>query len=281
MTKSPITIATAQSFISKDVRENGVEIRKLMTQAHKQGARLVNFPEGAMSGYVDKKAQILDWADVDWAALREELELTCKLAKELKLWVALGCNHQLTAPNKPHNSIYIISDEGKIHTRYDKQWCSNNETLNWYTPGKHLTTFEVDGWKFGCAICVEIQFPELFLTYGAEQIDCLLYSVYRDDSMFGIQAQAYAACNNFWFSLSSAQQASSSLPSKMIGPSGQIQTSCEPNESTLCISTLDMSDENYHVALNHARPWRAIARQSDFYNSGNITDERSSNKNSF
>lgn len=279
MTKSPITIATAQSYISKDVRENGLEIRSLMARAHAKGARLINFPEGAMSGYV--KAQIHDWSEVDWQVLREELEQTSALAKELKIWVALGCNHQLSEPHRPHNSIYIISDEGNIHTRYDKQWCSYNETHNWYTPGKHLTTFEVDGWKFGCAICVEIQFPELFLAYGAEQIDCMLYSVYRDDTMFGIQAQAYAATNNFWFSLSSAQQASNNLPSKMIGPSGYIQTSCQPNESTVCLSTLDMSEPSYDIALHKARPWRAIVRNTDFYKSANITDERSSNKNSF
>ncbi len=279
ITKAPITIATAQSYIAQDVRENGVEIRKLMTQAKEQGARLINFPEGAMSGYV--QAQIKDWQDVNWEALREELELTRQLAAELNLWVALGCNHQLSEPHKPHNSIYIISDTGDVHTRYDKQWCSYNETHNWYTPGKHLTTFEVDDWKFGCAICVEIQFPELFLAYGAEQIDCLLYSVYRNDTMFGIQAQAYAATNNFWFSLSNASQESSGLASKMIGPSGYIQTSCQPDTSTLCISTLDMSEPSYDVALHKAKPWREIVRNTDFYKSSNITDERSSNLQSF
>jgi len=83
--------------------------------------------------------------------------------------------------------------------------------------------------------------------------------------MFGIQAQAYAATNNFWFSLSSAKQASTDLPSKMIGPSGYIQTSCQSNESTLCISTLDMSEPSYDIALHKARPWRKIVRNTDFY----------------
>lgn len=281
MSKSPIIIATAQSYISKDVRENGSEIRRLMTLAYKQGARVINFPEGAMSGYVGKSAQIEDWQEVDWEVLREELEETRKLARELKLWVALGCNHQLSEPHRPHNSIYIISDEGMIHTRYDKQWCSNNETLNWYTPGTGRCTFEVDGWKFGCAICIEIQFPELFIAYGTEdQIDCLLYSVFKDDVMFGIQAQAYAATNNYWFSVSNAQQKSLNLPSKMIGPNGKVQ-STQANSSKLCISTLDMDDPSYDIALHKAKPWRAKARQPEFYASGKIDDERSSNRQEF
>ena len=50
MTKRPMKLATAQSQISADVRENGREIRTLMRQARSEGAAIVHFPEGAMSG---------------------------------------------------------------------------------------------------------------------------------------------------------------------------------------------------------------------------------------
>ncbi len=56
MSKRPITIATAQSYISADVRENGQEIRRLMQQARGEGAAIIHFPEGALSGYT--KSQI-------------------------------------------------------------------------------------------------------------------------------------------------------------------------------------------------------------------------------
>jgi hypothetical protein len=73
MKTQSLTIATAQSFISKDVRENGLEIRRLMKLASQAGARLIHFPEGAMSGYA--KRQIKNWEEVDWKLLRGELEL--------------------------------------------------------------------------------------------------------------------------------------------------------------------------------------------------------------
>jgi predicted amidohydrolase len=50
MTKRPVKIATAQSQISADIRENGREIRRLMQQARAKGAAIVHFTEGAMSG---------------------------------------------------------------------------------------------------------------------------------------------------------------------------------------------------------------------------------------
>ena len=125
-----IKIAAASTRVSQDVRENGRHLRELMTQASEAGARLIHFPEGALSGYV--KAQILDWKQVDWCALRAELDATADHARQLHLWTVFGCNHRLTPPNRPHNSLYVVSDEGALIGRYDKRFCSNTEINDWY-----------------------------------------------------------------------------------------------------------------------------------------------------
>src|SRR5215472_11833416 len=125
MSKRPFKIAAAQSRISPDVRENGREIRRLMRQAYTDGAKLVHFPEGAMSGC--SKAQIKSWADFDWTALVEELRATASLARELGVWVIVGSSHRLTPPHRPHNSLYVISAHGELVTRYDKRFCSHTE----------------------------------------------------------------------------------------------------------------------------------------------------------
>lgn len=78
-----ISIATAQSTISTDVRTNGKLIRQLMQEACKASARLIHFPEGALSGYT--KSQIKHWENVDWPVVQEELEETATLARELSL----------------------------------------------------------------------------------------------------------------------------------------------------------------------------------------------------
>jgi apolipoprotein N-acyltransferase len=169
--KQPIVLATAQSVITPDVRANGAEIRRLMEIARAQGADIVHFPEAAMSGYT--KSQIKSWDDVDWKALEAELEQTARLAAGLGLWAVIGCAHRLTAPNRPHNSLYIISARGAVVTRYDKQWCSHTEITRFFSPGQGLGVFEVGGWRFGCALCIEIQFPELFQAYRARDVDCM------------------------------------------------------------------------------------------------------------
>src|SRR5438046_2997023 len=103
MLKRQITMATAQSQISPDVRENGREIRRLMQQARSEGAAIVQFPEGAISGCT--KSQIKSWGKVDWDALVHELRLAAGLARELGLWVVVGSSHRLTSPHRPHNSL--------------------------------------------------------------------------------------------------------------------------------------------------------------------------------
>ena len=101
-----------------------------------------------------------------------------RLAAELEIWVALGSAHPLTQPRLPHNSVYVISDAGQLVNRYDKRRLSHTEVTRFYTAGSEPVVFDVDGYRFGIAVCVEINFPELFIEYGALGVDCLLFSSY-------------------------------------------------------------------------------------------------------
>src|SRR5258707_823218 len=102
----------------------------------------------------------------------------------------------------------------RLLTRYDKQFCSHTEITRYFTPGRGCCTFEVDGWRFGCALCIEIQFAELFQKYAELGVDCLLFSSYSEEPMYGIQAQGYAASHNYWVSVSVPAQTSHVLSSR-------------------------------------------------------------------
>jgi predicted amidohydrolase len=279
MSKRPIKIAVAQSLISPDVRENGREIRRLMQQAQLKEVVLVHFPEGAMSGYT--KSQIKSWDHVEWEALVDELRLLANLARDLGLWVVVGSCHRLTSPHRPHNSLYVVSAQGELITRYDKQYCSNTEISNWYTPGRKYCVFEVAGWRFGCALCIEIQFPELFHKYADLDVDCVLFSSYSEEPMFGIQAQGYAATHSFWVSVSVPTQTSHALSSRLIAPTGEVQAVSTPSISGLAVSQLDADCPAWKIALKHAKPWRATARNGEIYRQRYVQDPRSENRSKF
>ena len=59
--------------------------------------------------------------------IKAEFRAVRDLAKKLKLWVVLGSDHRLSAGNKPHNSLYVISPKGEIVDRYDKRFCTGGD----------------------------------------------------------------------------------------------------------------------------------------------------------
>ncbi|CAL80018.1 putative nitrilase/N-carbamoyl-D-aminoacid amidohydrolase family protein [Bradyrhizobium sp. ORS 278] len=210
-----------------------------------------------MSGYV--KAQIQHWDQVDWSILQAELDAIAANARKLGIWVVVGANHQRIAPLWPHNSLYVISENGIIIGRYDKRLISHAESISWYTPGSDPIVFEVDGFRFGCALCIEIHFPELFMEYGRLGVDGVLFSAYAEDPIFAVTAQAHAATNNIWMSVSTPAACRPRLPCSLIGPDGYVfgQSTLEQD---LVYGTLDRS--KYEIALTKARPWRASVREN-------------------
>lgn len=119
-----------------------------------------------------------DWGRTDWTTLAEELRAIAVLAGELRLWTVLGSLHPLTPPRRPHLSLYVISDDGAITTRYDERMLSNTKVSHMYTPGSAPVTFTVDGVRFGCALGMEAVFPEVFLEYERLDVDCVLFSTH-------------------------------------------------------------------------------------------------------
>ena len=274
-----LKLATAQIEVSSDVRRNGAVIRRALARAARDGARLAHFPEGALSGYV--KSQIKDWGAVDWNALREELEQTAEAAGQLGIWAVIGANHRLTSPHRPHNSLYVISDAGTLAGRYDKRLCSNTEINDWYAPGSQPTIFSIDGFRFGCALCIEIHFPELFMEYERLGVDCILLSAYSRDPIFGVTTQAHAAINNVWLSLSTPTECSRGLASGLVAPNGRFVARCRAGRSGTIIRDLDRNAPELDIALTKARPWRRMARAGDIYAARRVEDSRSANRLEF
>jgi predicted amidohydrolase len=273
-----LPIAVAQPVLTADVGSNGATVRRMMREAAGAGTRLVHFPEGMLSGYAVE--QHADWAGVDWARVREELEAVAALARELSLWVVVGSAHPLTPPHRPHNSLYVISDQGRPVDRYDKRRCSHTEITRFYTPGSEPVVVEVDGFRFGLAVCLEINFPELFSEYERLGVDCVLVSAYPVDSIFETKARAYAAINNYWVALSVPAQTAHLFRSGLIDPEGAdvVRAGDSPE---LVTAVLDRDDPALQVALTLKRPWRGEARAGQIYERLRVDDPRSRDRTAF
>lgn len=256
-------LAVAQSPILADPQANAAAITDLIARAAAAGARLVHFPEAALSGYV--KSEIRSWADVDWAELDGALDRVREACAAHRVWAAVGCNHREEGLRRPLNAIHVISDRGEFAGRYDKRFCSNTEINDWYAAGRELLVVEIDGLRFGFLLCIEVNFPELVQEYERLDVDCLLLSAYAEDPIFRVIAEGHAACNCLFVSYSVPANASAAQPSAFIGPDGKILGSCVPGKVDLLVMEIDSGDARWDIPLRKARPWRRHARMGEIY----------------
>lgn len=276
-------IAAAQTIVSSDIHANGIAIRTAIVEAAEEGTRLVNFCEGALSGYA--KSQIVHpdrWADFDWATQEAELRAIAELCGQLGVFATVGGAHRLSEDHPPHNSLYVLSDRGDLLTRYDKRFLSNSELDRWYTPGAEPTTFQVDGYCFGCAICIESQFPEVFSEYEGLNVDAVLFASYGIPEYFQVALRAHAGLNCIWISAATPVQKAEKGPAGIIGPDGK-WAARRPStpEPGLATAVLDRNDPIYDIPLRKARPWRAKARQGDIYREKRVDHPRSENRSGY
>jgi predicted amidohydrolase len=291
-----VRLAVAQTVIRQDprnveeLRESGRDLRHLMREAREAGARIVHFPEGVtcsphkriMSATGPDEVGPAEWSRFEWAVLHDELAAIADLARELGLWTVFGSVHRLTEPNRPHNSLYVVSDQGEVVTRYDERLLSKTKVSYLYTPGSTPVTFKVDGVRFGCALGMEVHFPELFSEYERLDVDCVLFSstggAPGDDAIFATEAQGHAATNSYWVSFA---MPSGSAPSGVVTPGGKWLARC-PQDGTPSVVVVDLDDsaEDVEVAVSKARPWRRTAR-AGIYEPHFVTDSRSDERSSF
>lgn len=270
---SGIAVATVQCPVVADPARNAEAIVRAMRAAAARGARVVHMPEAALSGYVE--AQVRSWDGFDFAAARAGLERIAGEAGRLGLWAAVGSAHPLTPPNRPHNSVYVVSDQGRVVGRYDKRFCSFRETRDWYTPGFGPCVFEVDGVRFGCTICIEVKFPELYVEAAGLGVEVMLVSSYSREPMDGVLAQAHAAANTMWLSYAVPADASTRYASRMFGPDGAELARARRGRGQMLVTAVDRADPAWEIPLRRARPWRAEAREGSAYRAARVDDPRS------
>lgn len=253
-----LRIAVAQSTVREDptnaalLRESGDEVRRLMREAAVAGARLVHLGEGAicfpskrvMSSLGPDEIGPSDWTKADWPALQSELDQIAALSRELGLWTVIPSVHQLPDA-RPHNSTYVVSDQGKVVTRYDERALSTTKVTWMYAAGSEPATFEVDGVRFGLALGLDVLFAELFTEYDQLGVSVVLASYAsttgRNDHI-GVQVRGAAANNTCWVSLAATASPDTGLPSGVSDPRGQWLTQCAA-DGTPSIAVAELRSE--------------------------------------
>ncbi|ANL72572.1 nitrilase/cyanide hydratase protein [Rhizobium phaseoli] len=141
---------------------------------------------------------------------------------------------------------------------------------------------ELDSYRFGCAICIESQFEEVFREYERLGVDGVLFSSYGIAPYFQIALRAHAGLNCIWIIAATPVQKAHKGPAGVLGPDGDWAARCAAlPKPDFIIATLDRNDAAYDIPLQKARPWRAKARQGDIYREKLVDDRRSGDRTEY
>jgi len=279
MRTGTIRIATCQFAVSSSVKRNAAHIRAFLSKAKKAKAEIVHFSECALSGYVGTDFPTFD--GYDWVLLKEETLEIMNLAAQLGLWVVLGSTHPLTAPHKPHNSVYLIDPRGRIVDRYDKRFGMPGD-LRRLTPGNRFVHFTLNGVKCALLICFDLRFPELYRELFKQGAQCLLQSFYNarqkgpsvHTHIMRQTMQCRAATNHLWVSMANSSGHYCPYPSCVIQPDGMIVSQARPNRADMLINTIDLNKRLYDPMAGY----RELAIAGKLTNGpGDLDDPRSRN----
>jgi predicted amidohydrolase len=226
------------------------------------------------------------------------------LARESRIWVLLGSAHRLTAPHKPHNSLYVINDRGEIVDRDDKMFCAGDRSgdageLAHYSPGSHFSVFSIRGVRCGALICHEYRYPELYREYKRRGVQLMFHSFHagnipperframqdavgdgnrrlnRGATLPGITMPATmiaeAANNHVWISCPNSSARESCWPSFFVRPDGVVTGRLRRNTAGVLISEMDTDEEIY----DSTAAWRDRAMSGILHSGTLVRDARS------
>jgi predicted amidohydrolase len=137
-------VTLAQIFVTKNVKNNLKRIRAAFTQAKKDHAAWVLFPEGALSGYHD---------GFDQQEVADGFEEVGQLCRDICVNALIGTCWK--EGGQTFNEIRIVDSKGTLVGRYAKT-CLTYGDAEQFAPGTFPLVHEVGGIKWGTLICNDL-----------------------------------------------------------------------------------------------------------------------------
>lgn len=152
-----VKIAAHQMRVTPDIDSNFLRIKEGIELASSKDARLIAFPECALSGYPPLHHASVQ--DIDMLKIAELNDKISQLARVNDIWVVLGTI--VMSSDGLLNSALLISNSGEIIGRYDKLHLMPDDK-KYFVPGTGVPAFTIGGMTMGMLICYDARFPEPF-----------------------------------------------------------------------------------------------------------------------
>ena len=148
-----------------DVEATLAEVARIARTGAEQGADLLVFPEGFLTGYY-----LPDLVPGSFPDVEDALAAVGRIAARAGLGLVMGSH--LGDGRSLRNSAVVFSSAGMEIGRYHKRALFGAWEKATFEPGRDTLLFPCAGLNVGVAICYDVEFPEMIRSYA--QLDAHL-----------------------------------------------------------------------------------------------------------
>jgi predicted amidohydrolase len=187
-------IALASPRVASSI-EDGVDgIKRFMSEAAAQGAEIICFPEAYLPGLRGQDFDVLPW---DQAQQERVLQAVAQWARTYAVATILVMERLTVAGRQI--AAYVIDAHGEIQGYQIKNQLDPSED-QFYLPGNTRRLFEINGVKFGVAICHEgWRYPETVRWAAMRGAKIVFHPQHTGNERKGVQLTQWGAADGPYY----------------------------------------------------------------------------------
>ena len=260
-------IGLASPGIARTLEDGLDRIKRLLSEAAAQGAEIVCFPEAYLPGL---RGQDFDVLPFDQTQQERVLQAGAQLARSYGVAIILGME-RLTDRGRQIVAV-VIDAQGQLQGYQTKNQLDPSED-RFYVPGNTRQLFEVNGTKFGIAICHEgWRYPETVRWAAVRGAKIVFHPHHTGSDQTGVRLTQWGAPgapyyekammmrsieNTIYFASVNYGMRFQESATSLIAPSGQCQAYLPYGQEGVLVQTLEVGRS--HGPARHSVRARALS----------------------
>ena len=255
-------IGLASPRVATSLDEGLGRIERLVTDAASRGAEIVCFPEAYLPGLRGQDFDVIAWSKADEErAVRD----VAAIARTNRIAVILGLER--VTGDERRIAACVIDADGTVQGDQVKTQLDPSED-RYYTPGNSRRLFEVNGVKFGIAICHEgWRYPETVRWAASRGAKIVFHPQHTGNETQGIQLTEWGAAGNpyyekammmrsienaIWFASVNYALRYPEAATSIIHPSGRCHAYLPYGQEGVLVSEIDVNEATGILASRYA-----------------------------
>jgi predicted amidohydrolase len=257
-----VIIGLASPRIATSLQDGLARIDRLLADASSRGARIVCFPEAYLPGLRGQDFDVFPFEKADEA---RALHAVSDSARAHRVAVILGMEH-ITAAGR-QIAAFVIDVRGELLGIQTKNQLDPSED-RFYDPGSSRRLFEIDGLKFGVAICHEgWRYPETVRWAATRGAKIVFHPQQAGSDRTGVKPAEWGAPggayyerammmrsieNTIYFASVNCAMRFQEAATTLIAPSGELQAYLPYGEEGVLVQRLDLALATGLIAKRYA-----------------------------